>query len=66
MRVARSRAQAPQIPGAGRESSSVKITVGKVVAVVVILAMVWGLRECDKQGWFGNPMDKVPSVDFNK
>lgn len=43
-----------------------KITVGKVVALVVILAMVAGLRECDKQGWFNNPMDKVPSVDINR
>lgn len=65
MRVARSLAQAPQ-GGVTEEGISVKITVGKVVAVVVILAMVWGLRECDKQGWFSNPMDKVPSVDINK
>lgn len=43
-----------------------KITVGKVVAVVVILLMVAGLRECDKQGWFGNPMDKIPSVNINE
>lgn len=43
-----------------------KITVGKVVAFLVILVMVWGLREADKAGWFSNPMDKVPSVDINK
>lgn len=42
-----------------------KITFGKVVAFVIVLAMIAGLRECDRQGWFGNPLDKVPSVDIN-
>ena len=37
-----------------------------IVVGVIILAMVAGIRQCDKDGWFDNPLDKVPSVDINK
>jgi len=37
-----------------------------IVIGTIILAMVAGLRYCDQQGYFSNPMDKVPSVDINR
>lgn len=34
--------------------------------VLVILAMVWGYAQLDKQGWFDNPVDKIPSIEINR
>jgi len=42
----------------------VRITLGKVFAVIVILAMVAGLRYMDKQGMFVPP--DVPTVEFGR
>jgi hypothetical protein len=43
-----------------------KIGIPQIVAVVVIIAMVWGLVQLDKQGFFENPIDKIPSVEIGK
>lgn len=41
-----------------------KITLGKVVAVVAIVAMVAGWKWLDDNGYLGNPLDKMPTVQL--
>jgi hypothetical protein len=36
-----------------------------LVVGTIILAMVAGLKWLDDNDFFGNPLDKVPSVDIN-
>lgn len=43
-----------------------RITLGKVVVVVIILAMVWGWKWLDDNGYLGNPIDRIPSVEFGR
>lgn len=43
-----------------------KIGIPQIVAVVVIIAMVWGLVQLDQKGFFENPIDKIPSVEIGK
>jgi len=37
-----------------------------IVVGTIILAMVAGLKWLDDNGYFGNPIDKIPSVDINQ
>jgi hypothetical protein len=44
----------------------VRITRYHIIAFVVIIAMVYGLRQADLAGWFDNPTDMIPSVEIGK
>lgn len=43
-----------------------RITRYHVIAFVVIIAMVYFLRQADLAGFFDNPLDKIPSVEIGK
>lgn len=43
-----------------------KITRYHLIVAVIIIAMVYGLRQADLAGWFDSPQDLIPNVEIGK